>query len=151
MKTLFIKLLKILLPSFVPFVVFSFIAKHYAYMDGGTGTTVIDSLVYYYRHVWPLLFVVALIIQYLIIVPLWHRALKGDLTRKLTLLATLIIVCTGIAWGISYVIWDEPTGNAWLQNSIFIITMLQLGFWFINLLVLTLVSALQNKPKIEST
>jgi len=151
MKTLFIKLLKILLPSFIPFAVFSYIAKHYTYMDGGTGTTVVDSLVYYYRHVWPLLFVVALIMQYLIIVPLWHKALEGDLTRKLILLAALIIVCTGIATGISYVIWDEPTGTVWLQNSIFTITVLELAFWFINLLVLTLVSALQRKPKIEAT
>jgi hypothetical protein len=145
MKTLFIKLLKVLLPSFIPFAVFSYIAKHYAYMDGGTGTTVIDSLVYYYRHVWPLLFVVALIMQYLIIVPLWHKALEGNLTRKLILLGTLILVCIGIASGISYAIWDEPTGTGWLENSIFTITVLQLAFWFINLLVLTIISALQSK------
>jgi hypothetical protein len=144
----FIKLLKILLPSFVPFVVFSYIAKHYADMDGGTGTTVIDSLVYYYRYVWPLLFVVALIMQYLIIVPLWHKALDGDLTRKLILLATLIIVCTGIASGISYIIWDEPIGTGWLQNSIVTITVLQLAFWFINLLVLTIISAFKSKKPI---
>jgi hypothetical protein len=147
LKKLLVKLLKVLLPSSIPFPVFSYIAKHYAYMDGDTGTTVIDSLVYYYRHIWPLLLVVALIMQYLIIVPLWHKALEGNLTRKFILLGTLIIVCIGIATGISYAIWDEATGTAWFQNAIFTITVLELAFWFINLLVLTIISAFKSKPK----
>lgn len=148
LKALLIKLLKVLLPSFIPFVVFSYAIKNYAHLDSSNGATVLESLIYYYRYIWPLLYVVAILMQYLIIVPLWHKALEGSWVRKLILLGTLTLVCAGIATGISYTIWDEATGTAWLQNAIFTITLLELSFWFINLLVLTIISAFKSKTPI---
>jgi hypothetical protein len=148
LKSLLVKLLKVLLPSFVPFVVFSYAVKNYAHLDSSNGATVLESLIYYYRYIWPLLYVAAILMQYLVIVPLWHKALEGTRVRKLLLLVTLILVCTGIATGISYAIWDEAAGAAWLQNAIFTITVLELAFWFINLLVLTIISAFKGKTLI---
>ncbi|MBW4889773.1 hypothetical protein KXQ82_08600 [Mucilaginibacter sp. HMF5004] len=139
----FIKLLKILLPSFIPMLVFSLIAKQYRDVDGGDGN-LLHSLIFYYRHMMPVLFIIAVIMQYLIIVPLWNKALAGDWVRKVILFSLLILFCIVIAAGISYAIWDEATGAVGLQNSIFTITIIQLAFWLIDITVLTLLSAIQK-------
>jgi hypothetical protein len=145
-----IKLLKILLPSFIPLLVFSFIAKHYTQVDGSSGA-VMDNMIFYYHHMMPVWFVIAVLIQYLIVIPLWNKALAGNITRKFVLIVVLVLVCVAIATGIGYTIWDSSTGTNWLFNAILIITGIQLAYWLVNLLILTLLSAFQNKkPQAEA-
>ncbi len=143
MKT-FIKLLKILLPSFIPLLVFSLIAQHYKNADISS-VNIFESLISYYRYMMPIMFVIAVIMQYLIIVPLWNKALAGGWILRLALLFFLIVICAGISMGISYAIWDENTGKQWLQNSIITITLMQIAFWCINIIVLSIISAF-SKP-----
>ncbi len=134
------KLLKVLLPPLIGFAAY-FIAIRYSSVyftlridEMGEGT--IESFMAYYRYFLPLLFIVAVLTQLLIIVPVWERVFLKSKTGKFISLLILCFICLLFAAGISYAIWDEQSGIWHLIKVCFFMTAVQLVYWAVNLFVL---------------
>ena len=140
------KFLRVILPSFIPFVVFWAIAKYSGQFSLGVpddnSREMFLGLIAYYKYLAPLLFIAALLTQYLIIIPLWNKVITKTWGVKITSFILLFLVCLSAAVGLSYLIWDEQDGISWWINTCQIMTGIQMAYWFINLLILTLVSSI---------
>ncbi len=145
------KLLKVLLPPFVGFAVY-FIAIRYSSVyftlridEMGEGT--ITAFMAYYRYFLPLLFTVAVLTQFLIVVPVWDRVFLKSNAGKIISLFVLCSICLLLAACISYCIWETQSGIWHLVKVIIFMTAVQLIYWFVNLFVLYLL----NKNRKQTT
>jgi hypothetical protein len=137
------KFFKILLPPLIGFSLY-FIGIRYSpyYFNltiGQIGTGTLAGFMAFYKYSLPLLFVVAVLTQALIIIPIWNHVLnkpRGHIKRALLL---LILVCLLFAGGISYLIWDQTTGTHRLIVTIVFMTAIQLVYWAINVLTLIII------------
>lgn len=134
------KLLKVTLPPFIGFFIF-FIAVRYSSLyftlrfdQIGDGTIV--SFMSYYRYTLPLLFAVAFLTQLLIVVPIWRSVADKTVAHIVNAFTDLIFVCLLFSAGISYAIWEPPSGMPHLLKLIEFMTAVQLIYWIINLLTL---------------
>ena len=142
------KLLKVILPPLVGFAAY-FVAVRYSSVyfslridEMGEGTIV--AFMAYFRFFMPLLFVVAILTQLLIVVPVWDRVFLKSKTGKFVSSLILWLICLLFAVGISYTIWDRQTGIRHLLQECFFMTAVQLVYWVVNLFVLYL---LTKKPQ----
>jgi len=147
------KLLFILLPTCLPLLLFSYIAKHYTGSSNGKQSEVIDvvyTLISFYRSAMPILLVVAILVQYLIILPVWHS--KRPWAIKIMWVFILIAVCLGLSVLLSYIIWDINDGVTWLFKVTTAVTGMQLAYWLLNFILLFgLVSIIKPKPVITES
>lgn len=142
------KLLKVLLPPFIGFAAY-FVAIRYSSVyftlridELGEGT--IESFMAYYRYFMPLLFTVAVLTQFLIVVPVWDRVFLKSNTGKLISSLILCMICLLLAAGISYCIWDRQSSVFHVIKVCAFMTAVQLVYWMVNLFVLYF---LTNKPE----
>ena len=144
------KLLFILLPTFIPLLLFSFIAKHYTEGDSGRQSQVIDvvyNLISFYRSAMPVLLVVAILVQYLIILPIWNSHRPWII--KIVWVFILIAVCLGLSVLLSYIIWDTNDGTSWLFKVTIAVTAMQLAYWLLNFTFVYVLSLfIKDKPQI---
>jgi hypothetical protein len=142
------KLLYILLPTYLPLLLFSFVAKHYTEGSNGKQSEVIDvvyTLISFYRSAMPVLLVVAILVQYLIILPIWHS--KRPWAIKIMWVFILITVCLGLSILLSYIIWDINDGVTWLFKVSAAVTAMQLAYWLLNFIfVFGLTLIIKPKP-----
>jgi hypothetical protein len=136
------RFLKIVLPPIIAFLIFAFLIKHdisRLSLDGlsaiGDGT--VGGLIAYYKIFTPVLFVIALLTQYLMIMPLWDKILRA---RKAVfgIFIGIALVCLIPGIGLSYVIWDKASGIAHLVAIAEFMTKVQFFYWGINFAVLFL-------------
>lgn len=106
------------------------------------------SFMSYYRYTVPLLFVDALLTQFLIAVPVWESFIAKSAIYKVIALISLVFICLLFAFGISYIIWNKPDGVQRLIELTGFMTAVQLVYWLINLLVLTLLNKSKPNPEI---
>jgi hypothetical protein len=140
-------LLKVILPPLVGFAAY-FVAVRYSSVyftlridEMGEGTIV--AFMAYFRYFMPLLFVVAILTQLLIVVPVWDRVFLKSKAGKFVSSLILYLTCLSFAAGISYTIWDKQTGVKHLLQECFFMIAVQLVYWIVNLFILYL---LTNKP-----
>jgi hypothetical protein len=135
-------LTKILLPPFVAFAVFFvaavFYSSNFTPVRMVTGEATIISFVKFYRVALPLLFADVILIQLLMILPVWDGIHIGSWVLKTIAAVDLLFICLLIALGISYAIWDPPTGAARFDKIFVFITSVQVVYWAINLFILYL-------------
>jgi len=141
-------LLKVILPPLIGFAAY-FIAIRYSSVyftlridEMGEGT--IMAFIAYFRYFMPLLFTVALLTQFLIVVPIWDRVFLKSVTGKLISSLILCWICILFAAGISYSIWDKQSGVYHVIKVGVFMTAVQLVYWTVNLFVLYL---LTKKPE----
>ena len=141
-------LLKDILPPLVGFAAY-FIAIRYSSVyftlridEMGEGT--ITAFMAYYRYFMPLLFTVAVLTQFLIVVPVWDRIFLKSATGKFISSMILCLICVLFAAGISYTIWDKQSGVDHVIKVGLFMTTVQLVYWAVNLFVLYL---LTKKPE----
>jgi hypothetical protein len=145
------KFLKVLLPPLIGFTAF-FVAVRYSsqyfslrFDEMGEGT--LRSFMAYYRYFWPLLFVVGLLTQVLIIVPVWYRVKNGSITLKMISFLLLCVICLLFAVSISYIIWERQSGLHHLYVLCLFMTGVQLIYWIMNILVMSLLNVrLEDNP-----
>jgi hypothetical protein len=147
-------LLKVWLPPFVGFAAY-FVAIRYSSLyftlridEMGEGT--ITAFMAYYRYFLPLLFIVAILTQYLIVVPVWDRVFLRSRAGKFASTLILVIICVLFAGGISYTIWDKASGVGHLEKVYLFMTSVQLVYWFVNLGVLYFLTK-KPEPPVEDT
>jgi hypothetical protein len=141
-------LLKVILPPLVGFAAY-FIAIRYSSVyftlridEMGEGT--ITAFMAYYRYFLPLLFTVAVLTQFLIVVPIWDRVFLKSATGMLISSMILCLICVLFAAGVSYTIWDKQSGVDHVIKVGLFMTAVQLVYWAVNLFVLYL---LTKKPE----
>jgi formate/nitrite transporter FocA (FNT family) len=143
-------LLKVWLPPFVGFAAY-FVAIRYSSLyftlridEMGEGT--ITAFMAYYRYFLPLLFIVAILTQYLIVVPVWDRVFLKSRAGKFASILILVIICALFAAGISYTIWDRASGVGHLKKVYVFMTSVQLVYWLVNLGILYFLTKKPEQP-----
>jgi hypothetical protein len=139
------KFLMVILPPFVGIAGY-FIAVRYSGVyfqlridQMGEGT--IQSFMAYYRYFLPLLFVVAVLTQAVIVLPIWNKARNYQkISSKLVDLISLVYICLLFSAGISYLITDPQHNLHHFVHVGLFMTFVQLGYWMIDLLLLYLLS-----------
>lgn len=104
----------------------------------------LKSFMAFYRYTLPLLFVIALLTQVLIIVPVWRGMLAKTVADKINIILDLCFICLLFALGIGYAIWDPQAGIHNLVKLVGFMLAVQLAYWLINLVILLL---LEEKPE----
>jgi hypothetical protein len=136
------KLLKVLLPPLIAFAVFLVVVKfnmaHHALGLSNISDGNIYSLMAYYKLAAGLLLVVAILTQYLIIIPIWNKLVTKTWVAFITVFIVMFIICTAFSTGLSYIIWDQSQGVGPFINFIIYFTVIQLSYWAITFLVLYL-------------
>jgi len=101
------------------------------------GNDSVYGLISYYKIFAPFQFIVALLTQYLIILPLWDKILIRH-RAAIGIFIGITLVCLIAAGGIAYIIWDKTTGVSHLINIALFMAGVQLFYWLINFLVMLL-------------
>lgn len=138
------KLFKILLPPFVGFAAF-FIAirysPHYFTLkldEIGAGT--LRGFMAYYKYFLPLLFVVGVLTQILIIVPVWNNLIHKSAGTKVLSFSILCLLCMGFAIAMAYPMWDSTMGPQHLIRLSLFMAGVQVAYWLMNIVVLYVLS-----------
>jgi len=136
------KLLRIVLPPLVGFAAY-FAAVRYSPFyfslridEMGKGNLL--AFMSFYRYTLPLLFVVAVLTQLLIVIPIWRGLKEKSTSGKIWEAVSLIFVCSLLAAGMSYAIWDKEAGLHHLIVLFCFMAAVQLVYWLINLIILKL-------------
>jgi formate/nitrite transporter FocA (FNT family) len=136
------KLLKVILPPFIGFFIFfagvRYSTVYFTLKIDEMGLGNLKSFMAFYRYTLPLLFLVAVLTQLLIIVPIWRSLVEKTAADKVNLIIDLFFICFVFALGISYAIWDPQRGIHNLVKLVGFMSAVQLVYWSINLLILYL-------------
>ncbi len=137
------KLLKVILPPLIGFSLY-FIGVRYSpgYFDltiGQIGTGTLAGFMAFYKYALPLLFLIAILTQLLIVMPVWNKMINRKPGAKVWALVVLALICLLFAGGISYLIWDRAAGIAPLVKTFLFMTAVQLVYWLINLCTLAVI------------
>lgn len=146
------RFLKIILPPLVAFAVFAILINYNPLNfsisglgDIGDGSA--SGLIAYFRIFAPLQFVIAVLTQHLIILPLWDRILRKH-TIAFTVFMCVALVCLLAASGIGYIVWDKAKGTGRLIDIVIFMTGVQVLYWAINFLTLVAIDwGKLQKPK----
>ena len=136
-------LLRIILPPAIVFAVFLGLIKynpfHFPVADfAGIGSGTPYGLIAYFKTFMPFLFVVALLTQVLITIPLWRMIIAKPAAAPGIILGT-ILVCAILSVGLSYIIWDRATGLGRFIHISWFMAAVQTVYWLINFAILRLV------------
>jgi glucan phosphoethanolaminetransferase (alkaline phosphatase superfamily) len=142
-------LLKVLLPPFIGFGAY-FLAVRYssvyfALQIDKLGEGTVESFMAYFKYFMPLLFVVAVLTQYLIVVPVWDRLFLKSNRGKIISIIVLCLICLLFAAFISYCIWDRQSSRWHVVKVCAFMTSVQLVYWTVNLVALYF---LDPKPEV---
>jgi hypothetical protein len=133
------RLVQVILPPLIAFWAFAVFIKftpffHHVNGAAEIGEDSVYGLISYYKIFAPFQILIAVLTQFLVVMPLWDKIVaKKSVTG--TLLG-IIFVCLILAFGIAYTIWDKTTGTSHLIDICFFMTGVQLFYWIINFLVL---------------
>ena len=147
-------LLKVLLPPFIGFGAY-FLAVRYssvyfALRIDKLGEGTIESFMTYFKLFMPLLFLVTVLTQHLIVVPIWDRVFLRSNRGKLISSLILCFICMLFAALISYCIWDRRSGVWHVIKVCAFMTAVQLVYWTVNLIVLYFLDN-KSQPVTEET
>jgi len=134
-------LLRIFLPTFILFSIFARITaldNLHRNLPGGVTEITLSALMFYFSYFAPLLFVILILTQYLIIMPLWRRFTNSYSTVAQMFIIVLVAVFLP-AFFMSYVIWDKALGNISLLRSVATLFSVQIIYWVLNLFILYLI------------
>ena len=135
------RFLRIILPPVFAFWIFAVIIKynplfHYSFTglsDIGDGSA--SGLITYYKIFAPFQIIIALLTQYLIILPLWDKILIRH-KASIGIFIGILLVCIIAAGGLAYTIWDKAVGVGHLIHIGLFMTGVQLFYWLMNFLVM---------------
>ncbi len=149
------KLLKIVLPPVLLFLIFAWLVYHGPFSKhvkglGTIGDETAYGLMAYYKIFFPLLLLTALFTQGLIVLPLWRKILNGRQGR-VWVFVFVIITCIILAGSIAYLIWDKATGVNHLTGIFFFMAGVQVFYWLVDFLVLFLIDLKEFRHKPEET
>lgn len=135
-------LIKVILPPLFAFWSFAIFIKfipdfHAVNGLGDLGEYTAEGLIAYYKIFAPGQIAIALLTQWLIMMPLWKKILSNHKAATPIFLA-MILVCVIAAYGLAYIIWDPATPlSNFIKIGLFM-TGVQVFYWTLNFLLLYL-------------
>ncbi|RYU91498.1 hypothetical protein EWM62_06040 [Mucilaginibacter terrigena] len=139
-------LIKALIPTFILFSVFARITaldNLHRDINGEGNAITIQSLMFYFSYVGPLLYAVLFLTQLLIIVPVWNKLLNK---RKLVL--SVLGACSLLSAAIGYIVWNPADSYYTLLISVATLFGVQAIYWALNLLMLYAIDSIKYfKPQ----
>jgi len=137
------RIVKVIFPPLIAFWAFAVFLKfspYFHHIDGlhEMGADSVYGLIAYYKVFAPGQILIALLTQWLIIMPLWDRIVAKP-KSAIIIFPSIVIICLAFAFGIAYVIWDTATGTKHLVEICLFMTGVQLFYWIINFLLLFLI------------
>ncbi len=142
-----IKLLKILLPPFVAFLLYYLAVRYSPYYvtlkADAMGDGNIQSFMSFYRYMLPLIFATGILTQLLLFIPLWDKVRHKPGRVKLIAFLGCFFVCFVLGSLVAYAIWDGLSEMHFYKLCIFL-TGVQLIYWIINIAITQI---LENKLK----
>ena len=137
------------MPPFIAFAVFAIIVIFksliLAFNIGGMGEGNIRAFMACFYYFGLLYFMVALLTQYLIIVPVWNAVVSKSITAKFITAIIIGLVCAIFSVAIAYIIWDPADGRGKLTGLFTLMTIIQLAYWALNFLVMALIGGKPQK------
>jgi hypothetical protein len=134
-------LVKILLPPIVAFWLFAGFIKFTAFFPHvdtkSIGEDSVIGLIAYYKIFAIGQIVIAVLTQFLIVMPLWNKIVAKP-GSAITIFSLMMLVCLLFAFGLAYIIWDPATKLGHLLDIGLFMTGVQLFYWIINFLLLYL-------------
>ncbi|GAA4085712.1 hypothetical protein [Mucilaginibacter panaciglaebae] len=151
-------LVKIILPPLVAFWLFAGFIKFttfFHYVDiKHIGEDSVYGLIAYYKIFAPGQILIAVLTQFLIVMPLWNKVLAKP-KSAINLFGVMFLVCLVLAFGLAYIIWDPLTKVNHLLEIGFFMMGVQLFYWIINFLLLCLLDwkllkTTKPEPQVET-
>jgi formate/nitrite transporter FocA (FNT family) len=135
-------LIKVILPPFIGFFIFfaavRYSSLYFTLQIDKMGVGDLSSFMAFYRYTLPLLFIVGVLTQIVVIMPVWNGMERKTVADKVNVIVDLCFICLVFALGISYAIWDPQRGIYNLVKLVGFMTAVQMVYWLVNLLVLYL-------------
>ena len=135
-------LIKVILPPFIGFFIFfaavRYSSLYFTLQIDKMGVGDLRSFMAFYRYTLPLLFIVGVLTQIVVIMPVWNGMERKTVADKVNVIIDLCFICLVFALGISYAIWDPQRGIYNLVKLVGFMTAVQMVYWLVNLLVLYL-------------
>ncbi len=136
-------LIKLILPPLFAFWCFALFIKfsHFFHHVDGVGSLGEDSvygLIAYYKVFAPVQIVIALLTQFLIVMPLWRKILVKPKTA-ITIFLVIFFVCILFATGLAYIIWDPKTPLSRLIDNALFMTSVQMFYWVVDFMLLGII------------
>ncbi|TSJ39565.1 hypothetical protein FO440_17640 [Mucilaginibacter corticis] len=134
--------IKVILPPLFAFWAFALFIKftpvfHHVNAAENMGEDSVYGLISYYKIFAPAQIIIALLTQFLIVMPLWRKIIAKPKSAILIFI-TLILICAIFAFGLAYAIWDPETKKSRFIDIGWFMTGVQLFYWVINFLLLYL-------------
>jgi len=147
MKTL----LKLLIPTLVPYLIFARYTKlddSHRHITGQLTEISLTSLMYYFWQLGVILYPILFLTQYVVVLPIWKRINRGPLRAAAYSLLWVLSASLLLSVGVSYAIWDTALGNDSLYRSIGALFGVQGMYWLINIALLFIIDLIiQRKAK----
>ena len=126
--------LRIAISTFIPFVLFAkientFIPYRENLLPGGEVT--IYDLKMLFSLTMPVLFAMACVIQYVLVIPVWDRLTTKRIHPVVGTIGILVLIA-GISFGLGYLAWERPSGASILVRSIKVLALTQLLYWILD-------------------
>jgi hypothetical protein len=136
------RLIRVILPPFIGFFIFfaavRYSSLYFTLQIDRMGVGDLRSFMAFYRYTLPLLFIVGVLTQIVVIMPVWNGMERKTIADKVNVIVDLCFICFVFALGISYAIWDPQRGINNLIKLVGFMTAVQMVYWLVNLLVLYL-------------
>ena len=137
------RFIKVIFPPLIVFWAFAIFLKftpffHHVNGSDEMGSDSVYGLISFYKVFAPGQILIAVLTQWLIIMPLWDRIITKPISA-IIILPLIALVCLGFAFGIAYVIWDTTTSIKHLEKICLFMTGVQLFYWIANFLLLCLI------------
>jgi hypothetical protein len=135
-------LLKIILPPLFAFWAFAVFVKftpdfHRVHGLENLGDYTVPGLIAYYKIFAPGQILIAILTQWLIVMPLWKKILVKH-HAAVPVFLSILLVCVIAAFGLAYIIWDPAiTKSHFVKIGVFM-TGVQVFYWVLNFLLLYL-------------
>jgi hypothetical protein len=145
------KLIKLLISVYVPCVMLSWLGNIVMRFSSHslplTNEFTFADLKLFYSYTAPVFFVTSLLLQYIVMVPLWDKLLTPGKAYCQTVFLIAFDLVLIIALSLSYIIWDNSAGFMALIRSVFTLLVVQAIYWFFNLGTLYLADRLYYKKR----
>lgn len=140
---------KVILFPLIAFWAFALLIKFtpfFKYVDTDKmGEDSINGLISYYKVFAPFQILIAILTQWLVVMPLWRKILAKP-KSAITIFTVMLLICLLAAFGIAYIIWDPITKQAHLMHIFLFMAGVQLFYWVINFALLYLMDHNNFKP-----
>jgi hypothetical protein len=135
-------LVKIILPPIFAFFAFAIFVKYtpsFHQVNGleDLGEYTAQGLIAYYKIFAPGQILIAVLTQWLIVMPLWRKILAKH-HAAVPVFLSILLVCIIAAFGLAYIIWDPATTKAHFIKIGLFMTGVQVFYWVLNFLLLYL-------------